>query len=250
MSPMLDRSVLRRWFHLPAFAVIAVAATVVILGDRAADTWMAWKRPPVPPEMMSLVGRAEHTGLEPDRIRFGIDIELSAKTEAAAETMIAQRTTQVVQQLLDLGVARTDIRVQSATVEGVEHALLDPLTGGDRGNHAAWTSYDASQEIAIESTRIQQTLDAYSALSMTPRPSISIDSPDCWLEEDAAVRRQVQEAAWADLRRQLDLVRARAGAAAKVVKVEPSDVELISSGWVCNNGQTAHATVGATVVLR
>lgn len=251
MSPVFDRHVLRRWFHLPAFAVLAVAATLVILGDRAADTWLAWKRPPTPPEAMALVGRAEHTGLEPDRIRFGVDISVSAKTRAAAESLIAERTTQVVQQLLDLGVPRADLRVRSATVEGVEYALLGGLTGDDRGNHgAASTRYDATQGIQIESKQIQRTLDAYSALSTRPAPSISVDSPHCWLEDDTAVRRHAQEAAWADARRQLDLVRARTGANVKIVKVEPSDVELLHDAWTCNNGQTAHATVGATFQLR
>lgn len=245
MSPKLDRSILRRWFHLPAFAVIAVSATLVILGDRAADTWLQWKRPPAEPNQVSLVGRAKSPRIASDRIEWSVAITKRGKTEPAVAHSLAAESRRVIASLHDLGVLPAEIRILGASMERVED--MD-------GNAIVPAETVATQTIEVRSSRVAAVLDAYGQLAMRVEPSITVEVPSCWVADEAAVRRQIQDAMWADLRHQTDLARARLAGVRleRVTALSPSDVEVTTrhTTWSCTEGHTAEGTVGATFRLR
>ena len=143
MSPVFDRRVLRRWFHMPAFAVIAVSVTLVILGDRAADTWMAWKRPPAPAHTVELVGRARIPGIAPDRAAWQLSVAASGTSEAEAAQHIGERTRQVVDQLIAAGLEFRELDISNPSIE--ERAIEYPLDGKPRRQ----ITHDASQILEI-----------------------------------------------------------------------------------------------------
>ena len=73
MGPVFDRSFLRRWFHLPAFAVIALSATTAYVADRGLETWKAWKVPAPEVKKLELTGEATIAHVPAQRISWALE---------------------------------------------------------------------------------------------------------------------------------------------------------------------------------
>ena len=125
---------------------------------------------------------------------------------------------------------------------------------GDNPPPAVVLGYDGSQTIEIQSPRIAASLDAYTKISTQARAWLAIEPPLCWLESSASLRRQVQDAAWADVRHQLETANARLGRqrVGRSVGVSQTDLELSSerATWACSEGQTARVSVVVNYELR
>jgi uncharacterized protein YggE len=259
MSPMFDTRLLRkRWFHMPAFAVIALAATTAFVGDRAIDAWSAWKRPmPAPegPNMTNVIGKAELAHIKPDHVSWTVTTSVATKKRAEIDAMLAQKTQLALQELLDQGIGANEIRVGSPTIEEetadsaegqyrMDGTTIDPVV----------TGYTGSQDIGIQSRRVSVSVDAFNAISTHVRSWLAITPPECWLEDDAAIRAKLQETAWADVQRQHAIARSRFGHAAlgRLTSISQNEVDLQTSrdSWACTEGQTSSVTIVAAYELR
>lgn len=253
MSPVFDRRALRkRWFHMPAFAVIATAATLAYLGEEAISAWRTSKAPRPESGMMTVIGKAAVTHVAPDHIAWSMAVTVSSKAKADVERVLADKTRAAVQELLEQGVSPSELRVASPTVEERTAESSDPYS--DNPPPAVVLGYDGSQTIEIQSPRVAASLEAYTKISMQPRTWLSVEPPQCWLESSASLRRKLQDAAWADLRDQLENVnvRLRGQRLGRGMAVSQTDLDLSSerATWACSEGQTARVNVVVNYELR
>jgi uncharacterized protein YggE len=246
MSPVFDRHLLRRWFHMPAFAVIALAATTAYVADRGLDTWMAWKQPPAPPRLMELSGEATIANIPAKRITWTITLSASAKTDPNALRLLAEREQQVIEQLVTAGIDRRDI---SATAP--ETSTTTEYSGG-WASRGIVTVTDASQVLEIASPHVAKGADAYAALALDTRDWILVEGLDCSADETDELRHRLQDAAFADLKRVIERARSQmSGRSLRPVAFRPGAVYLeAGNGDPCRDGLQGTATVDMTYEVR
>jgi uncharacterized protein YggE len=260
MSPVFDRRALRkRWFHLPAFAVIAAAATLGVVGVRGIDAWKTIKGPrhesresPGEPATTTLVGRADQLHITPDTIAFAVTLRVSGKREAdVARALVASRQ-RVVEQLRDAGIAVKEMRVDEPSVD---EETTDSPYGSDGQTTSVVTGYAGTQVVEIHSTRVASVLEIYGTIAASAPAGVEVAAPQCWLADDTAIRQKLQAAAWTDIRQQAALLDAHVvgmHAIDRLASVSAGEVNLASSRdtWACTEGQTASARVIGSYWLR
>jgi len=256
MSPVLvTRLLLKRWFTRPAFAVIAAAASLGIVGVHAIDAWKASKHPRVAspePSTTTVIGRASIDHIKPDRISWSISVDVSGKRKPDVERALVAARQRAVQQLLDAGINAREIRILEPGID--EQTTETNRSFDDNSSTAIVTGYEGSQSIDVHSARLDTILDAYAAISVAAPPELSVPAPECWLSDTASMRRHVQEAALDDVHRQATELGRQLGAPAlgRLTSFTTNDVDLAGRPdiWACNEGMSIQATAVATYWLK
>jgi uncharacterized protein YggE len=260
MSPVFDTRALRkRWFHLPAFAVIAAAATLGVVGVRGIDAWKAIKGPrpesrePLrEPATTTLVGRAEQLHITPDTIAFAVTLRASGKREAEVAHALVTSRQRVVEQLRDAGIAVKEMRVDEPSVD---EQTTDRPYGTDGQTTSVVTGYAGTQVVEIHSNRVAPVLEIYGTLAASAPAGVAVAAPQCWLADDTAIRQKLQAIAWADIRQQAALLDAHVvgeHAFDRLASVSANEVNLVGARdtWACTEGQTASVRVVGSYWLR
>jgi len=251
MSPVFDTRLLsKRWFHMPAFAVIAAAASLGIVGVHAIDAWKASKqaRAASPePSTTTMIGRASMDHIQPDRISWSISVDVSGARKPDVERALVASRQRAVQQLLDAGISAREIRILEPSID---EQTTETNRSYDGNATESVTGYDGRQTIDVHSARLDAILGAYAAISVAAPPELSVPAPECWVSDMASMRRHVQEAALDDLRRQASML--GAPALGRLTSFTPNDVNLGARPdvWACNEGTSIQATAVATYWLK
>ncbi len=250
MSPVFDRRPLQRWFHLPAFAVIALAATTAYVADRGLETWKAWKVPAPETKKLELTGEATIAHVPAQRISWAVEISADGKTEGDARKQLTERQQQVVQQLLGAGIEQRDISAEAPSTSKTTEYVENPR---DWASTRSTLSYGAMRVLRVSSQHVAAGIAAYRALSLDTIPWLGqLEPVECTADAIDELRRRVQDNAWADLERLADRVRSRSGGVTmRTLSVQPSGVYVQEgAGDPCTEGLEARASVTMTYELR
>jgi hypothetical protein len=250
MSPVFDRHLVRRWFHLPAFAVIALAATTAYVADRGLDTWKAWKVPRPETKRLELTGEATISHVPAQRISWSIELSGEGRTDGDALRNLGVHQQQVVQQLLDAGLEQRDIATEAPSTSETTEYNDNP---SDWASTRRAISHGATRVLRVSSQHVEAGLAAYRAVTLTTASWVGeLEPVECSADANDELRRRVQDAAWADLQRLEDRVRARSrGVTMRTLSAAPSNVYVTDAvGDPCTEGLEARATVTMTYELR
>lgn len=248
MGPVFDRHFARRWFHLPAFAVIALAATTAYVADRGLDTWKAWKVPRPEVKRLELTGEATITHVPAQRISWAVEISGEGRTDGDALKQLAARQQQVVQQLLDGGIEQREISAEAPSTSETTKYVDNPT---DWAATRKAISHGALRVLRVSSSNVAAGLAAYRALSLNTVDWLGeLEPVECTAEPTDELRLRVQDRAWADLERLEARVLPRS-AKLRTISAQPSNVYMQDgTGDACTDGLEASATVTMTYELR
>lgn len=250
MGPVFDRQFLRRWFHLPAFAVIALSATTAYVANRGLETWKAWKVPAPETKKLELTGEATIAHIPAQRISWGVELYATASSEGGALTALTARQEQLVQQLVDAGIERSEIAAEAPSTSETTEYIDKPR---DWVSSRKTISYTASRVLRVDSHHVANGVAAFRAASLAAGDWLTeLEPVECSAETNDELRHRVQDAAWVDLERLEKRVRARSnGVSMRTLSAQPSNVYLQEgSGDACTEGLEASASVTMTYELR
>jgi uncharacterized protein YggE len=240
----------RYWLHLPSVAVIAAAIAATLIAYKGFDAWRPRHEYRPEPRTVAFIGHGVLAHIEPDTIVWSATVDVTAPRRADAERALREKTSLVLQAVHDA--AGDEPEIQSPGLH-VEEVTDDSASGFGFSGARRVTGYHAYAEINIYSKKVAAVHAAYRTLEAQADTSLELTSPKCGLLDDTPARRQAEQAAWADLRRQLTDARDNAGLAlGRIVNFENGrgTVAGEDSGWNCNSGFTAGATISATYELK
>jgi uncharacterized protein YggE len=240
----------RHWFHLPSLAVIAAATAATLIAYKGFDAWHPRHDYRPEPRTIAFLGHGVLPHIEPDTITWTATVDVTAPHRADAERALREKTSLVLQAVHEAAGDEPEIRSPGLHVEEVTD---DAASGFGFSGARRVTGYHAYAEIDVYSTKVDAVHAAYRTLEAHADTSLELTSPKCGLLDDTPARRRAEQAAWADLRRQLTDARDNAGLAlGRIVNFENGrgTVAGDDSAWNCNTGFTAGATISATYELK
>ena len=243
---MLTRDNLaRRWFSLPAFAVISASAAVVA----STALIVGATRAPIRRDehTIDVVGTAKRH-VAADRITWEMDITARAATREAARSQLATRVARVRTYFTDHAIDPGELDITAASVEADTDTSSDVF--GGLANPTPQT-FVASQHLVIRSSAIARVLKTHreAAVDLT---NLEGDDLSCSASAAGRLESELLTAARRDARAKAQSALAELGGASlgRLVTTDVGSFDADSTSLAtCVDGYDATATVHATYQL-